>query len=642
MLAGRPAPEPHGLAAYEAIRRQYLRVVLASAVVVALLGAFNAATPSLAVGLRAGLVLVSLAGLLHLRRGGDVARLGQVVATALTLGVLALALVRLPERWPLVLAHLPPVLVFSMLVAGPRLAVGLAASSVAVVCGALLLPSMPTPAYLAPQLYGLFGSLLLTTFYFLRFAIIVGEGAADLAASVAALEHARRDSAELAQRLSQRVSRAVDELARAVRLSPARAQDAADVATLVLAQSRKGIPPEPELPELSLGEHLEALRLRAMDLGIAVLLVFDVVGLARMAVMGPRENLPLGAAGLSSVVLAALVRWRRPAWRRPVTLAMWLAGFGFSIPFVWSWYARAPIPPPPLVPQLTIALFLGALYSPRLAWACLALALGVNLTALTLHVGIVPADVVGVVLAYAVVTWVVWSWPRELLEVLRLQRLAAAESIRERRRLVATLFHDLANPMGVVSGTLELAALGRASPDAQAQVDGMVARMQASLTAALSGRVSVIDIEAGPLCDDVERLFHERLQRKQVTLEVSGPRDARLRGDVALLRDSVLANLVSNALKFSPEGAAISLAVERRPGQVALLVEDRGPGLPADVAAAVARGRTAPSRPGSAGEAGSGYGLMLVRDYVAAMGGQLELAPRPGGGLRASVVLPAA
>jgi signal transduction histidine kinase len=61
-----------------------------------------------------------------------------------------------------------------------------------------------------------------------------------------------------------------------------------------------------------------------------------------------------------------------------------------------------------------------------------------------------------------------------------------------------------------------------------------------------------------------------------------------------------------------------------------------------DVKEAIRRGHTAASRPGSEGEGGNGYGLMLAREYVLEMGGELSFEDRPGGGLAARVRLRAA
>jgi signal transduction histidine kinase len=279
---------------------------------------------------------------------------------------------------------------------------------------------------------------------------------------------------------------------------------------------------------------------------------------------------------------------------------------------------------------------------PHVSGLMLAVMLALSLVALQRHPGLPWTAPVVLAAGYGVAAWMLWRWPAQLLEALRARRDAAAASILVRRRLVATLFHDLANPLAVILS--EAAGQARGDDDAEtlALARSMTRRMQATLAAALGGRVAPRRVEAGRLCDELEALFRERLGQKRLALRVAGPRGAGLLADEALLRDSVLANLLSNALKFSPEGSTIELTVGAQAGQVSFVVEDRGPGMPPEVLAALRRGGQAPSRPGTRGEAGSGFGLMLARDYLTAMGGGLELTPRDGGGLSARIWLRAA
>jgi len=169
----------------------------------------------------------------------------------------------------------------------------------------------------------------------------------------------------------------------------------------------------------------------------------------------------------------------------------------------------------------------------------------------------------------------------------------------------------------------------------------MVGRMQNILGAAMVKDSDLSVVEVGRLFDAMETLYRERLRAKGLVLSTHGPRGARVRCREVLLTESVLANLLSNAVKFSPSGGTIDLRADEERDWVQLAVQDRGPGLPADVRAALSRGRTSVSRPGTGGERGSGYGLMLAQDYVREMGGTLDLEERTGGGLVARVRLPA-
>jgi signal transduction histidine kinase len=207
-------------------------------------------------------------------------------------------------------------------------------------------------------------------------------------------------------------------------------------------------------------------------------------------------------------------------------------------------------------------------------------------------------------------------------------------AIRQRRRLVATLFHDLSTPLLV----LEFAS---DSDDAElvAEARVMLTQMRA-LVAAAQGEVTLRPVSMAQAARDVAHLFRSRLAAKGVSLELDCPPDVAVRCDEALRRDLILTNLVSNAIKFSPQGSAIELAAGPVDSGEVLVVRDRGPGLPPAVQAALDQGQVAPSAVGTAGEIGSGYGLLLCREYAESMGGRLSLHPRQGGGLEAKVLLP--
>ena len=124
-------------------------------------------------------------------------------------------------------------------------------------------------------------------------------------------------------------------------------------------------------------------------------------------------------------------------------------------------------------------------------------------------------------------------------------------------------------------------------------------------------------------------------RRVQVLLDA--PADATVDGDRLLLRRAV-ANLLDNALKFA--GSA-SIEVEPLAQGLSIRVLDRGPGIPADQLQAVMLpfARLEPSRSRETG--GVGLGLAIARQLALALGGELRLGNREGGGLRAELLLPA-
>ena len=99
----------------------------------------------------------------------------------------------------------------------------------------------------------------------------------------------------------------------------------------------------------------------------------------------------------------------------------------------------------------------------------------------------------------------------------------------------------------------------------------------------------------------------------------------------------ILTNLLENAVRAAPPGTALSLAAASSPldpSRVRLEILDRGPGVPHEI-----RGGT----PSPAGEmARGGLGLEICRSLARALGGQVAILDRPGGGTIARLELPAA
>jgi two-component system sensor histidine kinase KdpD len=99
----------------------------------------------------------------------------------------------------------------------------------------------------------------------------------------------------------------------------------------------------------------------------------------------------------------------------------------------------------------------------------------------------------------------------------------------------------------------------------------------------------------------------------------------------------VLVNLIENAVKFSPPGATVSISARDDGDSVTIEIEDRGGGIRPEEADALLE----PFARGQAAVGGAGLGLAIARGFAAANGGSVSLAPREGGGTRASLTLPA-
>jgi signal transduction histidine kinase len=124
---------------------------------------------------------------------------------------------------------------------------------------------------------------------------------------------------------------------------------------------------------------------------------------------------------------------------------------------------------------------------------------------------------------------------------------------------------------------------------------------------------------------------------KRVAIVADGP-SATVHGDRARI-EQVVMNLVSNAIRFSPDGGKVRVTTWLRDGGAGCTVNDDGPGVSPELAGHVferfVRGDTARSNDG-----GSGLGLAICNEIVAAHGGRIWVDPRPGAGGSFSFWLP--
>jgi signal transduction histidine kinase len=217
------------------------------------------------------------------------------------------------------------------------------------------------------------------------------------------------------------------------------------------------------------------------------------------------------------------------------------------------------------------------------------------------------------------------------------------------RQVSNAIAHDLRTPITRARARLEDAALHAKSPGelqaaierATADLDGIVAVFQALLRIAEieagSRRSAFARIDVAPLLAEVAELYGAVAEEKDVTLRLSAPERLPAYGDKELIQQAV-ANLVDNAVKFSPPGGKVRFEAQDVGAGAKITVADQGPGIPAsDHAKATQRffrGESARHTPGS------GLGLALVHAVVQLHGGTLSFSDNEPG-LVAVLTLPA-
>jgi signal transduction histidine kinase len=89
----------------------------------------------------------------------------------------------------------------------------------------------------------------------------------------------------------------------------------------------------------------------------------------------------------------------------------------------------------------------------------------------------------------------------------------------------------------------------------------------------------ISEVSLVPLVREAGDLYEPIAEDKSVTLKVEATEDTTVRGDRDLLFEAI-ANLVDNAVKFTPEGGCVELSLLRRGGESVVRVSDTGPGIP--------------------------------------------------------------
>lgn len=223
---------------------------------------------------------------------------------------------------------------------------------------------------------------------------------------------------------------------------------------------------------------------------------------------------------------------------------------------------------------------------------------------------------------------------------------------REKNQFLGMAAHDLRNPLHSILALSEILrdedplSLGESYGEL---IDTIHATSQ-FMADLVDDLLDVAKIEAGQLHLDYEpcdlgRLVERNLRRNQLLADRKQIRIAWVIEplptavvDSARL-EQALNNMLSNAIKFSPQGSAIQARLERQGERFRLSVQDQGPGLSLDEQAnlfsAFQRGRV-----GTQGEKSSGLGLAIVKRVVEAHGGSLWLKSAPGQGTTISISIP--
>lgn len=218
-------------------------------------------------------------------------------------------------------------------------------------------------------------------------------------------------------------------------------------------------------------------------------------------------------------------------------------------------------------------------------------------------------------------------------------------TIERERRFTGDAAHELRTPLTAVKTHIQVARLAGCGPEVDgslAQAEQGVLRLQNTidqllLLARVEGPFSFEDgerIDASAIAQEAIRQLPSGQAGRIATVDEGGA--GVIPAAPALLATTALRNILDNALRHGVEGKPVTLRLQRDQASVSFLVEDAGAGMDAqDI------GRAAERFWRKGRGVGSGLGLSIVDAIVTRHGGTWELAPRNGGGLTATISLPA-
>ncbi len=216
---------------------------------------------------------------------------------------------------------------------------------------------------------------------------------------------------------------------------------------------------------------------------------------------------------------------------------------------------------------------------------------------------------------------------------------------RTKDRLYSVIAHDIKSPFSNISMLISSLAEGYLEPGSEEFNEILMSINESTqetyelLEKLLQWtRSQTGDLELSPeaiqvdeLIASVCRLLNPQAGKKEISLEHQAEKDLVIEADRNMLQ-SILQNLISNAIKFTEKGGKVSVEASRDNQQAVICVTDNGVGMTREIMEKMFTDQGQLTTRGTADEKGSGLGLLLVRDFTEKNNGTIDVESTPGSG----------
>ena len=232
--------------------------------------------------------------------------------------------------------------------------------------------------------------------------------------------------------------------------------------------------------------------------------------------------------------------------------------------------------------------------------------------------------------------------------------MALNESNRLKGDFLSTMSHELRTPLNSIIGFSEVLVADGTLTGKQSRYAANIMTSGQQLLVLINDILDLAKLEAGKLrlrvdplalpelCEQAAAMFRPAAEKKGIELRVTAAAHApgEVRQDGGKLRQ-VLSNLISNAIKFTPDGGRVTVSGAAENGTLTLCVADTGVGIaPAEQTSIFDKFRQA-SNPLTREQGGTGLGLSIVRELCKLLGGDVTLHSDLGRGTSFTVTVPA-